>query len=1123
MRTKLWLAALVTVALGALVVVEAVSVARHFRGLRTEWGNVRLTRLDDALAERLRTLKGDATITYFVTSKAEMPSHMRRLERQVVDLLEAMADAADGKLAFHVVDPTDDPDLQRYASNRTVSPVRVRHVARDQYSEQEVWSTLTIAYGPEKPARIEGVTPEHLPRLQAMILAQLEQLENPRRPVFGWAAPPAGYQRLRGWLGERGAVVDLDLEGGGEIPGEVDVLWWLDPGPIDGGALRRLRHFVDEGKSAVVATGRYDASIEDVGGKATLRMRRNDSDPDSLLGAFGLRSEPGLLLDAKSAALNLPHGDEPAPFRVACLALNQDFQTMAREPRGTLMFVCASPFSFESERLTEDGWRAEVLATSSDESSLLPLPAEGDDLPLVNLRLARGRAVPKQNLLVWLRSADPWKGSLVFSASPGIFRDETFDIETLAHQRLCGVLADTLASPDRLIQARSGVHRAPPLPPLSAGARTGWRLVVVGLLPFALLLLAGARLLGRPRGGAGRGGPRRLAGPIVVGLLVGFVVVLGAARLVRSGLDWRTDWTADGVNELAGFSQEAAAAATGEHAVTAEFVFSGESRMPPEMKGVAGRIRQKLREFERFGADVAAVWADPEGFDEAEREERAAAGVVPIRFTSLVEEVTTVRTIWSSLVLRSGERAEVLRFDDPAALEDLEFRLAFALWRLRTGRRVHVGFASDAPRLSSAEAYQFFQSKGLIPPSGKDVYHLARELLRSRDFDVTHVNPRDPELPDDLDVLVWLQPRRSVTPMLDRFVEHLYTGGKALLAAQHFNIQSRQYRGRGFDFVYWPQPQSPDVETWYYPDLGIDMIREVLFDAVHTKIELPSQVNRTSRREFQEMRLAKPFLIRALASNFDRESRVTRTLGDQAFLYANHFELDREKLAAHGLEVTELITTSERAWSFDWKGGWVPKPCLDDEPPTEASLAADLEERVEEARAQGQDEEAVAKLEPLKVTFLDRAPMGILVEGAFPWPEKEFRTMPVKFGPGGAVMEQEEPPDYERPAPTERHAPGRLVFLAESEMFKDQWLVALKPEFRPDHLLLNAVGELSLEPGLADVLVRRPVARGFDRVETEARVGWRAFVLLAAPLLLLIAYAARRIAVLRRVVTVARG
>src|SRR5690606_15586483 len=105
------------------------------------------------------------------------------------------------------------------------------------------------------------------------------------------------------------------------------------------------------------------------------------------------------------------------------------------------------------------------------------------------------------------------------------------------------------------------------------------------------------------------------------------------------------------------------------------------------------------------------------------------------------------------------------------------------------------------------------------------------------------------------------------------------------------------------------------------------------------------------------------FLIRALASNFDHESRITRTLGDQAFLFANHFALDEEKLAAHGLEVTPLVTTSERAWSFDWSGGWIPPLCLGDGPPTEAEIAAELEERREEARAEGQDEAAVAKLE----------------------------------------------------------------------------------------------------------------------------------------------------------------
>ena len=44
--------------------------------------------------------------------------------------------------------------------------------------------------------------------------------------------------------------------------------------------------------------------------------------------------------------------------------------------------------------------------------------------------------------------------------------------------------------------------------------------------------------------------------------------------------------------------------------------------------------------------------------------------------------------------------------------------------------------------------------------------------------------------------------------------KHLASGGKAIVALQHFNIQQRQYRGNGFQTVYWPQPQFQDLNRF---------------------------------------------------------------------------------------------------------------------------------------------------------------------------------------------------------------------------------------------------------------------------------------------------------------------
>ncbi len=1093
MRARAFLAILVTLALGYLALAECARLTTRWGAARLELGRVARLHLAPVLEQKLASLRDDVFIIYYVSARERMPSHMRRVEREVTDLLEAMRAAARGKLQFHVVDPTADADLQGFAARRAVAPVRLRHVERDAYSEQEVWSTLTVAYGPRQPAMIEGLGPEHLPRLQSLILGHLNQLESPRAPVFALSAP-AGFSRLAAFLAEKGRVIRCSRAGGARIPEDADVFFWMDPGQADAALLAELRRFLESGRSVVVAGGLYSAALGGAADQPVLRLAASDYEADTLLGAFGLRPVPGLLLDARSAELTLPSGGAPAPFRVACLAPNQDFHSMAREPLGALLFVVPTPFALDAERLAAEGWRAEVLATSSDESTLLAVgPGE---LPLAALSAAAGESVPRQPLLVRLRHADPWQGSFVAAAASSLFRDETFDIDTLAHKRLAGVLVDTLAAGDRLVLGRSGVHRPAPLPALSRAARTAWQAFAVLLFPALLLALAFARLC---RPGAG-GSARREARPGRRGRVL-FCARVAAAflgvLLVAQGAaapGWRADLSTAKTNSLCKASLEIARQAAAGGEVEAELLFSAAERLPPELRPQVSRLEALLDEMKRRGAGLRVRRVDPEDLDAGARARLAEQGIEPARTTSRRDEVTTVRTSWSALRLARAGRAEVLLLPDAASFEDLEFRVAFALWRLATGKRPHVAFASDAPRLSAGEAYTYFQSRGLIPPSGKDAYSLAREVLCRAGFRVTHVNPRAPVLPPDLDLLVWLQPRRDVRLMLEAFVEHLHRGGRALLAAQHFNIQSRQHRGAGLEFVYWPQPQSPDVEEFYFPDLGLLLVREVLCDAASLPIDLESQVDRSGRREFATMHLAKPFLIRALAADFARDSLVMRGLGDQAFLCGACFRVDEARLAAAGLRARALITTSPRSWSFDWQGGWLPPGCLAFPPSTDDG-----------------DPETSGDGAPLPL--LGKVPLALLAEGTFPWPERAFVHPPVRLGADGVPVRDPVPP-YPRPEPGAEAAPGRLLFLGCSEMFKDERLLALQPEFRADQLLLNAAAELALEPVLAEIAARRLPARGFEPLDAGARARWQLAAVLTIVALLLFIGVARRLALL---------
>jgi hypothetical protein len=1027
---------------------------------RLELGDTKLIQLDGETRATLRELDSRVLITHFTSPPHRMPSHMRRVGTGVAALLESMRRASWGKLDYQVVDPDSDPAMARFAVHHLVSPFRARHVSRDAYSEKTVWSALTVEYGARRPAVLNGLGPEHLPRLQATLRELLGQMQSPRRPVFAFSAP-AGFSEVRAVLEERGRVIETDFESPGGIPGEADVLFWLEPSHVLERDLREITQFMERGGGVVLAPRGYRVEVRrDEYGIGLLVSDREDS-AYRLLGNFGLRPIPGLVLDRHAEQLTA--GEEPldAPFLVRCIPYNQDFQTLAAEPNGHLLFAVPTPLDLDSDRLAESGFSAEVLATTSDDTWIRPVA--GERIALEELSPSVGEPAPKLPLLVRLRPRLPWEGELLALASPTPLADGFLHAPGFAHARMLDILLDSLTADERLVVTRAPVPLPEPLPPLAPGIRWLWRFLTIAAVPVLLAAVALARSPTARPGRRRRDSGTPPAGFVLWGLVAAVSLMTLAWVLGRSDLRW--DLTSDKINRLSPETRRIARSFGPDRAIRVDLVFSPHHRLPPELRPHVRQVRRTLEELRRAGVELAWTRITPENLDEDRIHRLTDSGVEPIRITSREEERTVVRTVYSSLVLSVADRVEVLTFRDAASFENLEFRLAFALRRLNEGRRPHVGFAADVPRLTPAEAYEYYQTKGLFAPVGTDVYSVARGVVADVDFRVSHINPRNPEIPDDLDLLIWLQPRRRIEPMLEGTIDYLRRGGSVLLAAQHFNLQSRQYPGADFKFVYWPQPQSPEVERLYFPDLGVRLVRKVLFDELNTRIALRSQVERSGRREFETMVSALPFSIRAAAANFSDESPITRGLGDQAFTWANHFDLDETRLDDLGIRATPLISTSSRTWSYAWTGGWLPDEVLEGPEADESG----------------------------RPSWLGRRPLALLLEGTFP---------PLELPSEDGETETSEPTSGKEAQAPDAGSPstGRLLFLGCSEVFKNHRI--RENEFRGDHLLLNAVTVLALDEDLARVMTRRRAAGGFDVRSPGQRLLWRVVVVVVPALLL---------------------
>jgi hypothetical protein len=385
---------------------------------------------------------------------------------------------------------------------------------------------------------------------------------------------------------------------------------------------------------------------------------------------------------------------------------------------------------------------------------------------------------------------------------------------------------------------------------------------------------------------------------------------------------------------------------------------------------------------------------------------------------------------------------------DASTLEHIDFLIAAAVGRLDGCVAPVISVVSDLPRLSPAEALEDYQKKNLSAPGGVDVYSLLKELLADYGYRLHHVNARYPSLAAGTDAVLWLQPRRDSGPMIELVSDFLANGGRAVVAMQHFNIQQRQYRGTGFETVYWPQPQFQDLDR-YLRLVGVEQVREVLMDRTRHRLTLDTQVNRTAVREYDPQEVALPFLIRAVGAHYAADSPVTRNLGDLLFIWGNRFALDSTRLAQGGFRADVIISTSDRSWAYPWKGGWLPPESLS----------------------------------PSRDYLSGRQPLAVSITGPFP---------------AAGFADDDEGRQRLIARPRSGDSEGSLLLLGSSEMFKNHRLHT--PGFQHAQLLLNAVALAAHSPEMARLQARHQPPRGFAFLDSASKTRWRLFTVGAGPL-----------------------
>lgn len=973
-------------------------------------------RLDDKLVELITGQDQALNAMVFLTAEDQQPPERRGMQASIAALLGALETAVPGQVSFGIADPTNDADMAAFAAKRGVASFVDVSNKGDRVDARELYASVLLDWGTHGTARLENLGPEDLPFLQALLRERLKEMlapQDPRILLLGPATSKASdpYRELSEALTAIATVTRADPEATDFDPEALlqsELVFWLDPGPHAGDQLPAIERLIDSGRTLVLAGSPFDASM---------------------MSASGMRDVcAGLGVRLSDAPLE-PQADEAL---VASIAPDQDFRQLVGQPNGTLRFQYPAALAFDPVVLARRVSSARRLATTSE---------------------TEARA--KQTLVALIDPLDDARGQVVVLGASTPLTQLT--LAGTAHVPMVQALLDTYTQPDQRVRLAALPPPAPLVPAMNATERLAWRLFVLAPLPLAWLI---ARLwLGRRRSAQQ---PRitRTRVPFHRSPfsntwrlpLIGFGVALLASWIPRGPA---LDLTREGLNQPAPELIEVLRAFGEQQTRTlhATLYASPAARLPSALASLPDELERLLRTTGALELDWQRVF--PEALEPDERDVLTRAGIAPFPFQGPVGlNGSERRQAYLTLRLSLGPPAQAesglslvrdLAFESALEREEVEFRLALALESLNQGRRPAIGFASDLPRMSAAEDYEFQVNQSFAPREG-DVFGRARRQLERAGFAVEHINPRQstaPALPADLDALVWMQPRREMRPMLESFAAYMRGGGRALLAAQHMRTQARQYRGAGYETVYWPQPQLTDLDRWLLPEWGVTLEKRVRFDALQAELPIVQRLSgRTADTEFDSLMTRAPFLVRVPASQF-ADTVLMRGIASLDLADPSALHLDSEALTAAGLTATPLLHGSAQSWSLDWQGGWLPKDVL-----------------------AGPE------------TF-DPAPLfGVQLTGHFPAPAASWDD-------GWPHAER-----FASPA-----APGELLLLGNSAMWTDEIL-----DVQPNGgaLLLNAAAHLALErfgprgTQIAGLATRRPIDRrlGLFAPSTQSRARW---------------------------------
>jgi ABC-2 type transport system permease protein len=426
-------------------------------------------------------------------------------------------------------------------------------------------------------------------------------------------------------------------------------------------------------------------------------------------------------------------------------------------------------------------------------------------------------------------------------------------------------------------------------------------------------------------------------------------------------------------------------------------------------------------------------------------------GVKPFAVDAMSQNQITSKLIYSSIGIGYKDKnEEILPQILPQNLIELEYRLVGTIYKLTRTQKPVVALVAPKEAINiPPELRRLYEQMGQSVPETDDPYEFLDRILDLERYDVRRVDlTQDSPLPDEYETLVVVNPR-SLNERQRWEISRALRSGKSVVMAVQTYEWNYDATPRGISVT--SREENPQVNP-LLEKYGVRVSESILMDVNHVPMTVQTSANPLAGMLGMGQRVNLPIQMLVNNSTMDQDTSITSRLSAIFYLWGTALELDRDKLTQLGLDARELMWTTDNAWLW---------------PKEQQLTSAAFEQPANPAGRQ-----------PLMAIISGQFPDAFEGEDRPAWPIAE--AQPGQFPPP--------PPAEEGPAPEITPAPGKLVLLGCSEMFRREFLQASPANL---DLFMNSVDAVTLGDDLVNVRGKKPVDRLIEKPKPSEQQFWK--------------------------------